>query len=192
MKKLDGEIIGAVFGDGSVCRHGYEIRISLGLQDKEYANYLVNLLNKSGMKTKTEIKQPTHEIWIRIWNKSVWEKFNKFFIPGKKKLKKIPREWKKFLRGVFDTDGSVHLERGKYTVISIRNSNYFVLREIQNKLSKIEIISKVYGPEITEFKGIVYKLRVRRYKNCKRWLNEIGSSNPRKLKVLSSCVKTTR
>lgn len=136
-----------------------------------------------------KIRKINNEIWIRIWNKFLWTDFLEFFSPGNKKLKKIPKDWKGFLRGFFDTDGSIHLDKKKYPVISIRNNNEKILMEMKRKLEFIQINAYVYGPEITEFGGKVYKLRINGSKNCIKWMTEIGSSNPRKNDLLMSCVK---
>jgi intein-encoded DNA endonuclease-like protein len=189
MRQISAELIGAVFGDGSVCKHDYEIRISLGKKDKEYANYLAYLLTNLGLKPKIDIKR-TNEIWIRVWNKIFWLEICKWFQPGKKCIKKIPKNMKEFIKGVFDIDGSVHLDKRKYPVISIRGSDEKILRKIQKYLSSLKITSSLFGPETTPFGGTVYKLRVYGIKNCKKWLEKIGSSNPRKREILENALQS--
>jgi intein-encoded DNA endonuclease-like protein len=186
MAQIPSELIGAIFGDGSVCKHYYEIRISLGKKDKEYAKYLACLLANLGLKPKIDIK--TNEIWVRVWNKIFWLEICKWFQPGKKCLRKMPKNIKEFIRGFLDTDGSVHVDKKKYPVISIRSNNEKILRKIQKYLNNLKITSGLFGPETTPFGGTVYKLRIYGIRNCKRWLEKIGISNPRKRKVLENAL----
>jgi intein-encoded DNA endonuclease-like protein len=185
--QIPAELLGAIFGDGSVCRHYYEVRISLGKNDEKYASYLADLLLNLGVKPKIDIKK-TNEIWVRVWNKNFWLEICKWFQPGRKHLKKIPKDIREFIKGIFDTDGSVHVDKKKYPVISIRNNNKKLLRKIQKYLSTLQITSGFFGPEITPFGGIVYKLRIYGIKNCKIWIEKIGISNPRKRKILEDAL----
>ena len=114
--KIPSELIGIIFGDGSVCSHYYEIKISLGKMDKDYVPNILKLLEPFPIKPKVEMKK-TNEIWVRVWNKEFWTTLTKHFHPGKKRIKKIPRDWMGFLKGLFDTDGSIHFEKLKYPVI---------------------------------------------------------------------------
>ena len=111
---------------------------------------------------------------------------NEYFQPGKKRLKKIPEDRLGFLKGLFDTDGSIHIEKGKYPVISICNNNEAILKEMRESLSEIGIKSYVYGPEFTEFNGRIFRLRVYGLKNHSVWKQKIGSNNPRKNRIMSS------
>lgn len=183
--KIPSELIGIIFGDGSVCSHYYEIKVSLGKVDCDYVPRILELFSILSVKPKVEVKK-TNEIWVRVWNKNLWTKLLEFFHPGKKRIKKIPIDWRDFLRGLFDTDGSIHFDKGKYPVISIRNSDENTLKVMQRKLKTANIKSYVYGPEITEFGGRVFKLRVYGIKNRSLWIKKIGSNNPRKLKIMSS------
>ena len=187
-EEVMAEIIGIVFGNGSVCRHDYEIRISLGKRDKEYANIITRKLRRLQVMPKMEVKQ-TNEIWIRVWSKAFWKAICKWFKPGRKHLKKLPKNMPAFIRGVFDTDGSVHIDKGVYPVITIRNRNRKVLMEIRKFLQKNGITASVFGPELTEFGGKVYKLRVYGKRNCLKWLRLIGSSNPRKRRILENALR---
>ena len=176
------ELIGILFGDGCICTYNYEVRITLGSIDYQYAIIISEYLLENGL--HPIIKMYDNEVWIRIWNKKFWKLLLRWFKPGRKKLLRIPAKMTSFIRGVFDTDGSIHLDKGRHPVISIRNKELNILEQIKSYLAEKHIKAHIYGPEKTEYNSIVWKLRVYGIKNTQKWLKLIGSSNPRKYSIL--------
>jgi len=187
--EIPAELIGILYGDGSICRHHYEVRISLGKKDREYAEYLKELLRGLGLSPKEHTKVSTNEIWIRVWSKQFWRLIKKWFKPGRKHLKKPPKNLKDFIKGFFDTDGCVYIDKKKYPVISIKSKDRNILLLILGYLHKLGIKAYLYGPETTQFGSKVYKLRIYGIKNCKIWMLKIGTSHPLKRKILESALQ---
>lgn len=208
------ELVGLSFGDGGLTyrsnsnRVKFQLRGDMKEEKENYDNYIAPLFDK--------------EIMIPIFNRKVGFVYNKrmnFYgicvesvkiekplnylgIPsGVKKELFIP-EWikendeysKRFLRGLFDTDGSVHCQRN----YSIKNNKYHTQIRISIVSISKNLINGLIG--ILDRLGIKYVLtekepnmnggfnRKRAYgvKICggiqvNKWFNEIGSKSHKHL-----------
>lgn len=201
--KVDGdiaELIGAIFGDGNLWSNGrwYETTLTGDpLKDNDYFSYLTDLvIKKLGYKPYFRIRSGG----IRITIKSkVFYGFltDKLGIQPRfaKRKSSIPRTisndrdlMKRFLRGLFDTDGSVFVSdkpgSSNYPTLEITNSNQILLGEAHSFLSSLG-----YRVNLRYSKG-VYKLSLNGYPMIEKWGREIGSSNPYKLNKLQQILKS--
>lgn len=196
------EFYGALLGDGWLSQFKVKNKtISLigvsghMLLDKEYHLYLQKIstdvfLRKGYIKEKPKYNarelQIGHKTLLSFLNK----KLN--FPIGKKKNLVLPKEifelgfnfTKWVIRGIFDTDGSFFLDKtpvGRpYPIISIHMRAPLLIHQIKEILLKEGFKPLIYhnGEEL-KLKGTI---------QLRKWMNEIGSSNPKHLNKINALV----
>ena len=88
-----------------------------------------------------------------------------------------------FLRGLFDTDGCYYFhKKNKYTVISL----YIKSKELINKVCEM-IILLGFSPQVCS-EG--YAIHLNGIPQFRKWIKEIGSSNPKHLKRIENTKNT--
>jgi hypothetical protein len=192
------EFIGALLGDGNVCYYKrnkkrnvgvYCIRIAGDLiKDKEYHKYLKNICEKIfNLKTKEIIT--ANERFFSVTSKEVVD----FIIsnnikPGNKIINQstIPK-WiiqnnnllKVCLRGLIDTDGSIHrMSKRDFNLIRINftNHNFTLLNDTRNGFIKLGFTpSKIIKNK---------QFFISRQNEIKKYLKEIGFKNIKHIKRL--------
>lgn len=193
MNEEIAELVGAIMGDGNIWSNDrwYEVTITGDkINDKEYFLYLKSLIEKN-VKLNPYLR---NRGGVRITIKS--KTFYKFLteelgIPSgiTKRTKGIPNLIKtdqklirKFLRGVFDTDGSIFTSNKKgsldYPTLEITNKNEVLMTEIYSNL-----IDFGYRAKIRLFNG-TYKISLNGHSMVRKWNSEIGSSNKYKSEKL--------
>ena len=194
------ELVGIHFGDGSLYqdnRYNYNIAYAGNLEkDFEFMNYLNSLFFKLfDIKLKFLISEKKNVVEIRIRSKELYYFFkNVLKIPVGKKIKlTIPTYIKNnerylisFLRGLFDTDGCITLQRqGKYAYvlakISTRHRNFAY--EISKSLLTLSIPSfvTIKGSKLNNkiFEG--YDVVIRN-KGVIKFFKIVGTKNLRNIK----------
>ena len=133
-------------------------------------------------------------IELQILHKFLLEKLNKeleFPIGRKINLeinKKVYdlgyQKMKYVIRGIFDTDGCVYFDKtpaGKpYPCISITMKAPILMNQIRNVLIKEGFKVTYYNHRFP-----IVQLKLKGSKQLKKWIKEIGSSNPRNLNKLA-------
>lgn len=193
------ELTGILLGDGNITAYVngraqvYQVSVASGRKnEEEYArNFVGPLLTKiSGMDHEIRLKE--NVIYSRILSKEfVKELGRNGLIPGNKIKNKlrIPR-WifekdeymRACIRGLVDTDGSVHHLSNKdphLGRISFKNFNRFLLGDTRNAL-----INLGFHPSKVTYKSIF----LTRKADLLKYYKEIGSNNPYKLKRLEEFV----
>lgn len=141
------EICGIHAGDGYMrCRNGnnFELDISGNIDEKEYYdNHVVPLFERTfGIKIKTQFFQPRNTYGFCISEKEVCETLHSFGFPyGKKTLTvEVPKQILesknleiiyRFIRGVFDTDGTISFRKrggSGYSEIHKKRHTYSYLK----------------------------------------------------------------
>jgi intein/homing endonuclease len=190
-----GEFLGAFAGDGSFFldkpTYHYTIRIHLsGKDDVEYAIYLKNLIEDNfGRKANIFYQKPTQLI-LNVYSKTIYELIE-YHLEIREKTPNVCLKrgidgysedfLRYFLRGLFDTDGCVQPKRIRLKTISkdLMTQSSMILHKfsISHNLACIKDVRPncLDCYEITINKGLM-----------RRFLLEIGLSNPRKLKILKS------
>lgn len=141
------EFIGIVCGDGHLDGLNYEINITgHAIQDKKYLeSYVVPLAEKLfGISPSLKSQDEFTVIRFRLYSKELYEILNnRFSIPSGKKTKKlkiIPEIRKnrklliRFLRGLFDTDGSIYTHHGNDMMLEISAKGKMFRRDIMSAL----------------------------------------------------------
>lgn len=185
------EFMGIMFGDGCLSRSGgkYVIYISgHKFDDLQYHNKitlkLINcIFNKEAV---VKFRKDEKTLFIRFSDKLIFSILKNLGMPVGLKYKKmhIPKIFKKkahvthFIRGLFDTDGSVILikrKKGVYPRIEITSKSENFLKEVKIELNKFYLKGFVCS------KGRGYRLELPGFKNMNSWMQIIGSNNQKHL-----------
>jgi hypothetical protein len=138
------ELVGALNGDGHISRKKYDISITGGISSDE--KYLYYLSKKISSLFGLKFKMSQHADFIRIrgYSKELSNFLvDKFNVPtGKKKghlrIPSIatlsPTLFLAYIRGLFDTDGTFYIRRGKDPVIEISSADKDYLNSVQKQL----------------------------------------------------------
>lgn len=182
------EFLGILFGDGHVGK--YQTTITLDSEtDAEYAEYVAAVIQKN-FQIIPHVRKRKHARAVEICISSVEfsEKMIRFGMVSGKKINgdlKIP-EWifrsnaylAAFIRGLFDTDGSVYSEEKV-----IRNKTYhYVGMTITSASPKLRVDlmhafrQLGYAPTCTDRQTSVF---LRKKKDIMRYFDQISSHNPK-------------
>jgi hypothetical protein len=193
MNEFVAEEIGIHMGDGmmnvylnkSNGKKVYLIKISGDpIEDKPYYDFWVKPLIFAGYGKEVKPKLlKWNEYGVRFNSKDIILFKHKLGLPlGEKRNMKIPKEikeneefLKRFLRGVFDTDGSITFIREAdriQTIPEIRlgSPDRVFMSEIANALSK-------FGFDFFQGKGKVSRIAIQGEENVSLFLKEIGLRN---------------
>lgn len=196
------EFIGILTGDGFMNyyekRQEFVIDIAGNkLKDKDYLENFVSSLVKElfNLTPCFIIKKDQNSINLRIRSKSIFYFLKECEFPVGRKGEIIPPQWimkedllfRRFIRGIFDTDGYLCLknkEGKKYPVIGLVSKSISLLESIKYFLEYFNITSYIgshnsnNNPRYKK-EWIVYKLQISGNKNVNLFFKEIGSRNQR-------------
>ena|SRR3989344_6162587 len=190
------EMIGIHFGDGSLYKdkkYNYVITYSGNLKsDKEYMDFIFKLFFKLfNIHLKKSINPKNNSITLTLRSKDLFYFYKDCLkLPvGKKKDLSIPyyiKDNKKFLiaflRGLFDTDGCVTLQKSgkyRYPLIKICTKHENFANEISKSLAFLYIPSFITKKE--NLGSGAYDVTIRNV-NARKFLRIIGSKNERNIK----------
>lgn len=189
------EFLGLLAGDGYVSNVNYEVSITCHkILDKDYINNKVSRLFFDLFSMNVIIKEEKNNNVIRclVHSKILSEYLtSNFQVPsGKKKGKlHIPGLVKpkkelliSYIRGLFDTDGSVYLRRKSGLVISIISRDSVFLDEVKDALNGLD-----YSPSISGKNLYIY-----RQEQVKRFMVEISPSNRKHLQRYDNFIKESQ
>ncbi len=208
-KEIDGdlaELIGIHIGDGciSVTERYKEYYLGGDLkEEKEYHdNWVSHLFNKkiasSIINKKIKYKEyPSTGIYgFYIFNPLIVDFFNKLGIKsGSKKNIQIPSKIrsnlslaKRFLRGLFDTDGNIYFDKNRSAKFPKNDRPNIKLGTVSKKLSDqvFNLLIKLgFHPRKKKpyrgkkDKNAVHTILIYRKKDIERYIKEIGFKNPK-------------
>ncbi len=208
--ELMAEVVGLSFGDGSLTikKRDKALRYQLRGDAKEdrphYLNYLIPLFNHNITQpligrdvSVIESKKSYRSFGFSIQNNEVGRFLSSLGIPiGKKDELPVP-SWilndkhymARFLRGFFDTDGSIFCKKNysqkekiKHTKIWLKlaTTSIVLSRHIQQMLKSLGIVCYVRSCKPTgKGRKTTYHIEVCFAKNVKKWFLIIGSKNPK-------------
>ncbi|MFC1690804.1 LAGLIDADG family homing endonuclease [Nanoarchaeota archaeon] len=154
------ELIGILAGDGHISKYNYEIVVSGHLMaDKDYILGRVSLLFRNLFNVNVKIKKykPNNNLRCVINSKELSEfltgryklplgkKMRKLHIPKKIKLNK--KFLQSYLRGLFDTDGSIYLRRNE-SVVSIISRDKAFLEEVRKGFENLGFRPSISGKNL--------------------------------------------
>lgn len=207
--KILAEFFGILIGDGYIGKYGYNYVIEITgnkIKDMDYLeNYVSKLINKFfNITPNLREKKNENTMYLRLMSKATFQFLNKKgFKIGVKGRIKTPK-WIKnknsfmieFIKGFFDTDGSVNFKNkeGKlYPTISIGSKSDLLLKEMKSFLTKQGINSyfatiKHHG-ERYKHPFETYQIQINGYKRILLWFSKIGSNNPRNINRFHEMIK---
>jgi len=168
------EFFGIMLGDGHVSH--FQIVVSLGNKEEKYAQYVMLLIEKI-FKTKVKISLRSNghrDIYLGSVEITSWL-LKQGLVHNKVKSQVNVPLWifdenifmERFIRGFFDTDGSVY--KLKYGVqISFCNRSLPILKSLQEMLKKLK-----YNPSSVS----LYNMYLTKRGDVKRFFEEIKPSN---------------
>lgn len=181
------EFIGSIIGDGNIYdkKPWWVEMTGHPILDKEYYQYLCKLINEE-LNYLPKIFFRYGAIRFRVNKKKFVDWLKYIGIPaGKNKFKNVlipncilksKKKSLNCLRGIFDTDGSVHFEKRQiykqpYIRIELHMKNLELLKQIANLLRK-------YGlhPTISKAKPALY---LNGYKYVGEFIKKVGFKNKR-------------
>lgn len=192
MNEQLAEYLGIHYGDGNLSlpnNHTYSISVCLNLKEKQYALYVrklyLQLFNKLMHYSENEKK---NSITLRTHQKVTWSYLHQLGAPiGKKEHLVIPKIVKKeekylsaFLRGLFDTDGCITIQRDKgykYPLIKISMKSKIFANEVQQAYTKLGIKSYICTKSGRNHTG--YDVTIRRRESLQKFSKVIGSRKKR-------------
>lgn len=207
LNENQAELIGAYLGDGWMYRKNRKYQIGFvgsPETDVEYFDY-IKILIFSEWKKEAKIKVRERGLRIVINSKEVCEflineldlphgegKCEKIFIP-----KIITNDWqltKRTIRGLFDTDGTVFVAKKprveRYPSIELTTCSKTLAEQVKFILEKQGFrVAKIWKCKSKKSKRTSYRVPLNGQKNLKKWINEIGFSNPWKMGRARSYIK---
>lgn len=185
--ELLAEMIGILIGDGGISH--YQVTISLGLRtDKEYSYFVKGIADKLfKINASLVIRENNSTINVVINRKALVEFLVSCGLPIGNKVRQeidIPNWIKKnrafsraCIRGIFDTDGSVFVDRHTYNKTQYKSLNIALTSASKKLLNSINTIffNEGYNPKRSSKRSI----RLRRTDEVIRFFDMIGSNNPK-------------
>jgi hypothetical protein len=195
-------ILGVFYGDGSIYRangtgmyrNSYAYRIQLGAIDKDFLREFNRCLSWV-LHRKNEY--PTHGPYkdgtcrLMATNRKLFEFLSKPLEEHKPIIEEFPSQ---FLRGFFDSEGSVYEylgNNGWYQTIRVCNTNMPLLQFVRYLLVKYFSISSRLSTEHRKEKGWkdLYRVGIHRQESVVKFYEEIGFTIERKQKRLAEIVR---
>jgi len=202
------ELVGVIMGDGYIYSNYGTHQVGIvgsPETDREYFEKIKELIKKIWDK-EVRIKIGGRGLRIIISSKEIAQLLiNNFDIPSGKKSDKIficdriAKDWdltKHAIRGLVDTDGSVFVSKKpgveKYPTIELNTTSKKLAMQLKEILESQGFrVTKIWGriPKGQEHCLTEYKVCLNGQNNLKKWINEIGFSNPYKLERALSYLK---
>lgn len=200
------ELFGIHIGDGCISENQRYSEYYLGgnlTEEKEYHdNWVGPLFNKKVMnplfnKNVNYKEHPKVGIYgFHIFNKKLINFFKEFgIVTGSKINMGIPRKiltdkklLKRFLRGLFDTDGTIYFEKSytskhfkhNHPIIKLGTVSNMLANDVYNSLKKLGLNPRMKNPHKgKKDKNIVYNVLLYRKEDINFFINEIGFKNPK-------------
>ena len=200
------ELIGILFGDGCVNfypnRNDYFIGISgHSVTDFQYHSEFIKKLFQVLFNIEPHMYVHKNQSCVisRLHSKEIFMYLTKKGVCAGKKLNLAVPEWIthndlyfiSFIRGLFDTDGSVIIRsRGQHSIsLALKQEN--IILAVKEFLERKGYFVAYYMNEIYDIRGfhsITHCIRINQKKLIRKYAEEIGSSNPYKKQRLLNVV----
>ncbi len=183
------ELIGISIGDGGITH--FQVKVTLGLEkDKQYAFFVKSLFEKTfGLKASLLETKKDGVIEVVVSSRTLVEFLMSCGLPIGNKIRhgidipewiKSDNKWaRSCLRGIFDTDGCVYIDKHKGKAGLYKSINIAFTSASPALLLSINEVLKTEGfvPTLTSR----WSVRLRRSKDVVRFFEIIGSSNGKHL-----------
>ncbi len=181
------EEIGIHLGDGCMSYNRNYFSVKCNKKEEDYMCGRLFYLYKTLYGVNLNLMRLPSVSGFEIYSKALCEFKNKILgIPRGEKVGRIrvpsvvlktknKSIYCSFIRGLFDTDGCIHLRYGKYPVISIGIHSEILMAQVGEMLKKMGFLPAVYD------KAVILS----GFTMLRKWLKYIGSNNPVKLRKLN-------
>jgi len=202
MYKLDtemAEFCGVIMGDGNLWSNGrkYEVTITGSPKDRNYSDGIAQYARRC-IKPNVYYRQRGRGLRLTIYSKEFYHFLTKRLgiKGGRGKCEcTIPKDIAKsralkfaFIRGFFDTDGSIFtsMKKGveRYPTMEITNENISLLLQIRDILE-----AEGFRTTVRKSNTNTFKIAIHGNAMVKRWSELIASSHPRKMAKMESVIK---
>jgi len=198
------EFIGVLTGDGFIGKYKRSRIVQITgnkIKDREYYQYYLIPLIKNLFNIEPHFYDRQTCIRLNIYSKVLFNTINKLFdFPiGKKgdlkiseKLLKTTNSKIAVIRGIFDTDGCIHISKRNYPMINITTTSVPLAKQIQEILVELGFSCSIYVDEIKKKrKKAAYRINIYGKEQILKWKNLIGSSNPNRIKKIATVAQIT-
>jgi len=177
------EMIGIALGDGSIPKNQNRLRVTLNKSEEPQYTQHVNDLMQKVLNKKPSIYEPKDADAIKLTissKKLVEDLINNGLKPGDKKVNQVDvPQWikqnkdyqKDCLRGLVDTDGSIHVHRANESIrIGFKNTSEPLMADFKEMCENNEIkTGKIYPVKGEN----TYELHIESKKNVVKFINKI-------------------
>ncbi|NJE60974.1 LAGLIDADG family homing endonuclease [Thermococcus sp. 21S7] len=192
-------IVGAYLGDASLSERNYQYRIRLKVVDREFAQNFERAVRAIGANPRAGFERNrsrANRWWVEVTNKELF-----MFLKGpKEKLFEVGREYpREFLRGFFDSEGSVYVNTKdpRRAAVVADHYNTEVLKLCKELLGTLGIHSTIYlvkkkGTKVMirgqeyQYNNDLYRISIHRRTSVARFAEKIGFSISRKQEKLET------
>lgn len=191
-KTILAEICGIHAGDGWLSSYNNEVGYGTSIKEEHYFNFVINLYRTAfDFSIFRILRRPgrNNTIELRIQSKEIQNQFISWGFPRGPKLEnlKIPdfiknneKLEKIFLRGLVDTDGSVHWRKNykrKYITITFATSSEKFMIEIKDLIIRLGYKPTVYSHQGKGNRKLAWKIQLQSMGDISKYLRTIGFDN---------------
>lgn len=190
-------LLGVLHGDGCITKRSFEVCVNL--KDYDYIKYLARTLKKFDLNPKIYKEHNCYRIFA---NSVTFKHYLNSYGPNKCENWKVPQKILDgnyrikavYLRGLFDTDGTVTMNLKRQTKrLALYSKNKNALRDIK-KILKIDFNIDSYITKSEKiYNNALYKwhaLSITNQLSVKKFNEKINFNHPRKRKKLKEVIKS--
>jgi hypothetical protein len=162
LDQYQSEILGIMFGDGSMSKVGGSIQVTVTghkVEDKEYLiKHVCGLFSEVFLvKMKTRYRPYENTMDAYVYSKKIALTLGSWGMPlGLKNAGKlqpaVQLSEKEFVRGLFDTDGCIYRKSGKYKQIQFKGSSQTLMEYVSIALKKLGFHPSKIGKDDTKYR----------------------------------------
>ena len=191
MEKV-AEICGIHAGDGWLSSRDNEVGYATSIHEEQYFDYVYSLYSEVlGMEGSRVTKEPNVKK-LRLNSKRVANIFMSFGFPKGPKTYTVStpdfvlsnkKYMERFLRGIVDTDGSVHWRRSgntHYLTIAWNTSSEVFASQIRDMLKNLGFKPTFYQFVNTKANNMAWHIMLQNMSDTSRFIKEIGFRNNKK------------
>lgn len=180
------ELLGIFFGDGHLGHYQAQV-VTNSETDMGHAFFIKNLIKSvSGLDSVIKERKQENAVNITVSSKNFCDFLHKVGMPKGNKIQnnlEVPR-WinnskkfqRAFLRGLFDTDGSVYLDKHKVKGMVYRSVNLAITSYSPSLIKGIIKILQQLDIKYT-YSGPQHSVYIRRNREVLRFFSQVSSSN---------------
>ena len=184
LTEQESEILGIMFGDGSLSRTEHSVQIAITgnkFDDKDYLLEHVRPLFHSvfDLELTSRYRHGENTMDLYRYSKEVALTLHSWGMPiGLKKLEnltpKVAVAGRAFVRGVFDTDGSVYRKYGPYAQVQFKTVSENLMSFVRDKLTTLGLHPTRIRPDETKHRFLLC-----RQKEVEAFFRLVKPSNPK-------------